>query len=175
LVLIEIRLDNSEVQRLYKNLDKYSEQVRKRVSDQIGRSAYNIHAMILRYWKFNLKTTSRRLESSLRVILHTAQYWAEVATEYFVAPFIEQGTKPHTIQARNKKILAVQTSKYRSGGIINAYGSGQLPAFSKDRSYIIFGRRVSHPGTIPHPGMKSAADTERPKYIQAIINILNKK
>ncbi len=70
----------------------------------------------------------------------------EVAANASYAGYVEEGTKPHIIESRNKKVLATSAR--------NAPG---WPIVSKG-GYAIFGKRVQHPGTKANPFMQRAID-----------------
>jgi hypothetical protein len=57
------------------------------------------------------------------------------------AAYVEMGTKPHTIQPRNAKMLSWTTGKRLSGRARSGKGAGQR----------IFAKRVHHPGTKAQP------------------------
>jgi len=55
----------------------------------------------------------------------------------------EEGTRPHTIRIRNKKVLA--------GPKRGAPAGWQTNAKSASMGYAIYGKKVQHPGTPAHP------------------------
>jgi HK97 gp10 family phage protein len=69
---------------------------------------------------------------------------------------VEEGTKPHTIRVRYKKVLAGPKRKAPSG----------WNNFSRD--WAIYGKKVKHPGTDPQPFVKPAFDVGRKYMIRQI-------
>lgn len=67
----------------------------------------------------------------------TAIWGPDHAHETTYSRFVEFGTAPHVIEAKNKKVLANKAT-------------GQ-----------IFGKRVNHPGTKPNPYMERIVDASR--------------
>ncbi|HHW27519.1 MAG TPA: hypothetical protein GXX23_09365 [Firmicutes bacterium] len=61
-----------------------------------------------------------------------------------------EGYGPHVIPVRDAKVVAVPANRWK-GGPVNPYGSGSLPAYSRDGRYVILGKQVNHPG---FPGVK---------------------
>jgi hypothetical protein len=57
----------------------------------------------------------------------------------------EEGTRPHTIRVRTKKVLA--------GPKRGAPAGWDTGGKSASMGYAVYGRRVQHPGTQPHPFM----------------------
>lgn len=55
--------------------------------------------------------------------------------------FVEGGTKPHRIEAKNKRVLASRTGGTKQGG-----------------QYAIFGKTVNHPGTKANPFFQRGID-----------------
>ncbi len=62
--------------------------------------------------------------------------------------YVEFGSNPHVIRAKNKKVLAVPIKNW-SGESPNKYGSGKLPMLSKDGKFVLLGKKVKHPGVRP--------------------------
>ena len=65
------------------------------------------------------------------------------------ARYVIDGSAPHEIKAKNKKILAVPLKDW-TGKKPNRYGSGKFPMLSKDGKFVLLGKRVMHPGNQPN-------------------------
>jgi hypothetical protein len=73
----------------------------------------------------------------------------------------EEGTRPHTIRARGKKVLA--------GPLRGAPPGWEVSKKSRSMGYATYGKKIQHPGTQPHPFMFPAwkfACQELEKYIR---------
>lgn len=57
----------------------------------------------------------------------------------------EEGTRPHIIRAKNKKVLA--------GPLRGAPAGWNISGSSRQMGYATYGKEVKHPGTRPHPFM----------------------
>ena len=68
------------------------------------------------------------------------------------ARYVIEGSAPHEIRAKNKKILAVPIKDW-NGKTPNKYGSGKFPMLSKDGTFVLLGKKVMHPGNQPNPFM----------------------
>ena len=75
------------------------------------------------------------------------------------AKYIIEGSAPHIIRAKNKKILAVPLRDW-TGKTPNKYGSGKFPMLSKDGSFVLLGKQVNHPGNQPNPFMDNVLNKE---------------
>jgi hypothetical protein len=79
------------------------------------------------------------------------------------------GSKQHTIMVRDKKTLAVPTRLYK-GKAPNAYGSGKFPMLSKDGSFVMFGKKVNHPGNAPNDFLKEVLHQKLNGIIKKVVN-----
>ena len=57
----------------------------------------------------------------------------------------EEGTAPHVIEVKNKKVLAGPLRGAPAGWVVSAK--------SKSMGFATYGKRIFHPGTKPHPFM----------------------
>ena len=83
------------------------------------------------------------------------------------ADHVINGSKPHKIQVRDKKILAVPRNKYK--GTFNPYGSGKFPMLSKDGKFIMFGKKVNHPGNAPNDFIKEVLHQKLGGIIKRVV------
>ena len=97
---------------------------------------------------------------------------ATVFTDYFVAPFIEFGTKPHEIRPKNKKALKFYYGRVQATAFVPAAG-GFKTHFSGGNLWIGKGK-VDHPGTKENPAIREAVKSEQNNYISGIKRLLNK-
>lgn len=96
----------------------------------------------------------------------------------FTAPYfkdVHEGSPPHDIAVKNKKSLAVPLKDFY--GTAYPYGSGKLPQLSKDGKFVLFGRRVRHPGYGGNPFLRETVKQYLPsvrKMVRrAVLNALN--
>ena len=67
------------------------------------------------------------------------------------AEYVINGSAPHVISVKDKKILAVPIKDWK-GKTPNPYGSDKgFPMLSKDGKFVLLGKRVNHPGNKPNP------------------------
>ena len=79
--------------------------------------------------------------------------------------YLEEGTPPHKIRAKNKKVLAIPLKVWNKDnrGPVNPYESKKLPKLSKDKKFVILGRAVNHPGTKKRSIVKPTAQIYKAK------------
>lgn len=115
-------------------LDDYLQQLPAKVERNVLRGALRAGALVvLPAAKANIHQISGDLARSLRVRTgaKAGRVRAVVQSKNFEAPFVEFGTRAHTITAKGRKSLSV-------GGL--------------------FFQSVDHPGARPHPFMRPALD-----------------
>jgi phage gpG-like protein len=102
--------------------------VEKATRRAIKRAGERYHRMIHDYIDARKAFTPRtgQLQRSINIRFERFSAIISVNTEY--APYVEYGTRPHTIMPRNRKALKIPT-----------------------RDGFIFRKRVSHPGSKPYP------------------------
>lgn len=106
-------------------------------------------------WKLLIQLTTIELQrNKLR---------AKVVNKHKAAKFIEFGTRPHIIRAKNKPFLA-----------FNVANSGSLVTRKTNKSFVMV-KQVHHPGTQPHPFMRPAARSNQNFYIRGMKKIINAK
>jgi hypothetical protein len=79
------------------------------------------------------------------------------------------GSKPHTIMVRDKKVLATPIKLYK-GKAPNPYGSGKFPMLSKDGKFVMFGKKVNHPGNAPNDFLKEVLHQKLKGIINQVVN-----
>lgn len=120
----------------------------QKLSAQKAKEVVNTSAInIQREAKKRCPVDTGRLRSSIRMEFFEDGLAGQVGTDVQYAPAVEFGTAPHEIRPKKKKAL------YWPGA--------DHPV-----------KRVMHPGTKPHPFLFPAAEQERPKFIQAIMQAL---
>ncbi len=119
------------------------------VAFAIGRSIQKIERNVKREAPSNKRMTGGNLKQSVRSsMLGIASGKVEVGVDYGI--FVEKGTRPHLITAKNKKVLA---SRSNSG-------------------FTIFGKTVNHPGTKPNPFFQRGIDKSEGDVAQYFKDVL---
>jgi HK97 gp10 family phage protein len=142
---IELKIDNLD--QLEQKFQEAPQQVARGIQNALQRSILLIESMAKREAPVNKQSGGGNLRQSIRSQMTNA-YTGVVSVGAVYALFVHQGTRPHIIQARDKKVLA----NVRTGQI--------------------FGRTVHHPGTRANPFLQRAVDKARPeinKYFQAVL------
>ena len=124
----------------------------------VRRTALDIHRAEIKY--LNLKTKRRTGALARILVAFPEKALAVIEPTAPHAPFIEFGTKPHTIRARNKKVLASRQGGFTKGGV--KYGI-----------YNIYGTEVQHPGTSARPFVEPAAafgERQLEKHMEAALD-----
>lgn len=83
------------------------------------------------------------------------------------AQYVEEGTKPHEIKPRIKRILYWQTAGPRGQKIPTGKG------IIGPQGYEVFKNRVRHPGTKPQPYIAPQITRMRPRLIMALQRAMN--
>jgi len=126
-------------------LDKFLQELPVKVERSILRSALRAGANVVKAQAYaNIHHVSGALGKSLKVGTRSrgGTVTANVSTKVFYAKFVEYGTRPHTITARD-------------GGALR-FGGG-------------FTKSVEHPGIVsPHPFMRPALDTQAQAAVIAV-------
>jgi len=180
MVLITMELNNTELNKAFRHIDKYSERVKSRINDQLYTSAYAIHRNIIDILRSKLNTTSSNLEAGLHVTVNKSHYKANINTnyktkngKYYIIDLLEEGTRPHPIVPRHALVLSFlpQASAMSIKSHRRSYNVGGKLTQNRE-SGRVFTRRVQHPGTKPIKMIETSLRREQPRYIQGIINIL---
>ena len=98
---------------------------------------------------------SNFLRNHIRSIFHN-KYYTEVHSAANYSEAVEEGTKSHVINVRNKKVLAGH----------KRYAPAGWPFISGD--YALYGKRVKHPGTEAHPFMRPAWEKAKDRFYTLI-------
>jgi len=101
--------------------------------------------MKVRNFTRSAKVKSGYLINNIRKRIIASGLTGEVISWAGYSQAFEEGTRPHIIRARNKKVLAGPKRSAPSGWDISAK--------SASMGYVTYGKQVQHPGTKPHPYM----------------------
>jgi len=111
---------------------------------------------------------ARSFQSTVRIEGYKIKY---TLPKY--AGAVMNGSAPHDIMVRDKKILAVPIREWE-GKSPNAYGSGKFPMLSKDGQFVMLGKKVRHPGNKPNPFMKDVLHRKLKDIIDQAIEIASR-
>lgn len=156
--MLSISINNDELNRFFRNIDKYSQQTIQNVDKEVARASYAIHAKAQQEAPVGKKlqgasiSPGGNLKRQIYVKIKQGKASGEVGVNVNYALPVHEGSKPHIIRIRNKKVLA---------------------AYLGTNKFKIFGKQVNHPGTKANPFLKRAVDFERPRYIANLKMILN--
>ena len=143
---------------LIADLQKISQLSKAETDAAVRRTAIDVHRAELKYLKMK---TKRRTGALSRILIACPEKQvAAVEPTAPHAPCIEFGTRPHTIRARNKKVLASRLGGFTKKGI-------------KYSIYNIFGTKVQHPGTYARPFVEPAAaygERQLMKHLEAALD-----
>jgi len=117
-------------------LQRFLDKLPAKLEQNVMRGALRAGANVIKpVAAANIHSVSGETARSLKVRsgARGGRVTASVYTRHFVAPFLEWGTKPHTIKATNRKALAIGGAYFES---------------------------VEHPGARPHPFLRPAMDTQ---------------
>lgn len=90
--MINVRLDDKELENAFKDIEKYSKNVKAKVVRQVGSSALKVESKTKVLLTRQKAVDTGRLRSSYRAIFRPDGLGAEVGTNVEYAPFIEFGT-----------------------------------------------------------------------------------
>ena len=135
--MISITITDKSMNNFFRDMNKYSEAVQAKVQKEVTRATYAVEGGA----KQNSPVKKSFLRNSIRATIK-GKLSGQVAVGAKYGGYVHQGTRPHVILPRNKKMLAWKVGKgYR------------------------FAKIVHHPGTKANPFLQKAVDKERPIYM----------
>lgn len=135
--MIKITITDKSMSNFFRDMSKYSETVQAKVQHEVTRATYAIEGGA----KQNSPVKKSFLRNSIRATIK-GRLSGQVAVSAKYAGYVHEGTRPHVILPRNKKMLAWKVGKgYR------------------------FAKIVHHPGTKANPFLQKAVDKERNIYL----------
>jgi len=147
--MITLRVDDkvfqAEIDRFIKKSEHGFRYAVDKATMDMHRFATKKVQQLTRYSKVSVKKKkhSRLINNIVPIITNKGMTGAVVSKASYSRAF-EEGTRPHLIQIRKKKVLAGPKSGAPAG----------WPLISGD--YAIYGKKVVHPGTQPKPFMYPA-------------------
>ncbi|SRR6056297_644718 len=132
--MISVTLEDKKFQR---QLERLRKKHAKRLHETIIDSTYKMHKLA----SGTAPVDDGALKGQIKI--KTGYLKGEVVSEANYSQAVEEGTKPHHIEIKSKKVLAGAASKAPAG-------------MATSNGWAIYGTRVQHPGTKPQPFMKPA-------------------
>lgn len=132
-------------------LDKFLQELPVKLERNVLRGALRAGAKVIHQVAAgNIRRDSGELAASLKVSTraHAGEVKATVYTKVFYARFVEYGTRPHRIEPKNRRALAL------GGGFVGA---------------------VDHPGARPHPFLRPALDTQAGAAVVAVAEYMKQR
>ena len=108
---------------------------------------------------------AKRFASTMRVKNNVIHYTLPKYADYVI-----NGSAPHEIKAKNAKSLSVPVKDW-TGKTPNNYGSGKFPMYSKDRKFVLLGKKVMHPGNKPNDFMDRVMQRKLKQIIRKAIEL----
>jgi hypothetical protein len=91
------------------------------------------------------KVRSGFLINNIHSVITNNGLAGEVISRAEYSRAFEEGTAPHVVEIKNKRVLAGPLRGAPAGWVVSAK--------SKSMGYATYGKRIFHPGTKPHPFM----------------------
>ena len=121
-------------------------QTLKGFREAVGDTADDMKRDILR----NIPYKTGALKNSIEINYNKQGQEVVIQATAKHAPYVEYGTRAHTIRPRNKKVLAFNGA-----------------------SGMCFAKKVNHPGTKARPFMETAFNKNAPKFIERLEVVLS--
>ena len=134
--MIQLKLDTKGFDR---DMDKFVKKNNKQFVGAVRTSTFKMHFLAVN--RAPTRTGASGLRGGIRFLITGKGLTGDVISQKNYSQAVEEGTKPHTITVKSKKVLAGPASKAPPG-----WGN-----ISGD--YAIYGKSVKHPGTRPQPFM----------------------
>lgn len=131
---IKVEIDQSELRKLLKNIDKYGQHIKRQVQNEIVYTAQEIRTES----QMRVPVDTSRLKKSAYVNMKRNRLGAEIGYRTKYAAPVEFGSRPHVIRPKNAKVLSW---KPKGGGRV-------------------FAKVVNHPGTKPRPFLMPAFERQ---------------
>lgn len=160
--MISITITDKSMNDFFRDMNKYSEAVQAKVQKEVSRATYAVEGGA----KQNSPVRKSFLRNSIRATIK-GKLSGQVAVGAKYGGYVHQGTRPHVILPRNKKMLAWRTAvgmSIKTRRFVYASKAGGVTQ-SKSKSVYSFAQIVHHPGTKANPFLQKAVDKERPIYM----------
>src|SRR6056297_1024508 len=132
--MISVKLEDKKFQR---QLEQLRKKHAKRLHETVSDSTFKLQKLAMNDAPVDDGALRRGIKANI------SHLKGEVVSNANYSQAVEEGTKPHHIEVKNKKVLAGAARKAPAG-------------MATSNGWAIYGSRVQHPGTKPQPFMKPA-------------------
>lgn len=146
--MIELSIDSTSFKRDMERFAKQSESAFKKAIAVASTDMQKMAKKKVQQHTRNSKTKNSWLQNNIVTRKLDGGYTGEVISEMNYSQAFEEGTRPHIIRIRNKRVLAGPFRGRPAGWKVNKT--------SRSMGYATYGKEVRHPGTRPHPFMYPA-------------------
>lgn len=157
---VVLSIDSRELSRFLDKINRFSKDKQEAVKKEVARATLSIQAKAKQNTAVFKKPTGF-LTNRIDAVIKNKELTGQVISKAKYGLFVHEGTRPHLIMPKNKKVLAWRNISY------TAKGRRKYSAWN-------FAMAVKHPGTKAIPYLAKAADSERPIYQQNLITIFSK-
>ena len=134
-----IKIDTSEIDKFVIDLKDISENIRSDVQKVLKKSGFNIEASAKRNITNNGSVKTGHLRRGITTDIGNMEVTVHTSNIKY-ARGVEEGTRPHTIRAKNKKALYWKGAKHPVKSVRHPGSRAKpflIPAFEKEKEVII--------------------------------------
>ena len=134
-----ISIDTSEIDKFVIDLKEASEEIRSDVQKVLVSSGFNIEARAKRNISSNGSVKTGHLIRGITTDVGNMEVTVHTSNIKY-ARFVEEGTRPHIIRAKNKKALYWKGAKHPVKSVRHPGSKAKpylIPAFEKEKEVII--------------------------------------
>lgn len=153
---IELKVSIPNISAIKAVFDTAPAKMTLEISEAVKKTIMKIESNVKKEAPVNKKAGGGTLRQSIRSqMTGIASGFVEAGAKY--AGWVEGGTRPHIIQAKNARVLASRIGGTKGGG-----------------QYAIFGKTVKHPGTKENPFFQRGIDRSEDDITGYFSNVLKK-
>ena len=134
-----IKIDTSEIDKFVIDLKDTSENIRSDVQKVLKKSGFNIEARAKRNISNNGSVKTGHLRRGITTDIGNMEVTVHTSNIKY-ARGVEEGTRPHTIRAKNKKALYWKGAKHPVKSVRHPGSKAKpylIPAFEKEKEVLI--------------------------------------
>ena len=134
-----INIDTSEIDKFVIDLKEVSEEIRSDIQKVLVNSGFNIEARAKRNISSNGSVKTGHLRRGITTNVGNMEVTVHTSNIKY-ARLVEEGTRPHTIRAKNKKALYWKGAKHPVKSVNHPGSKAKpylIPAFEKEKEVLI--------------------------------------
>ena len=134
-----IKIDTSEIDKFVIDLKETSEEIRSDIQKVLVNSGFNIEARAKRNISNNGSVKTGHLRRGITTNVGNMEVTVHTSNIKY-ARLVEEGTRPHTIRAKNKKALYWKGAKHPVKSVNHPGSKAKpylIPAFEKEKEVLI--------------------------------------